>query len=229
MNLRRLAALLAPLVCLGAAPPDGFDATCRNGLFMQDPPFALATVNRVDKRAYFHEDSQGCPWQGRACPTRAYVIPGDTVILSKIRNGFACGFYPSPGGGTAGWLATRQLNLQPVDTRTDPARWLGQWSSQGNPQVTFSMPFSRLAVSGKAYWPGPAGTHAWPSINEGEIDGPVELTGLTGDYGEDENLCTVRFSLLGDYLVARDNGNCGGANVSFSAVYTRTATALQRQ
>jgi len=31
----------------------------------------------------------------------------------------------------------------------------------------------------------------------------------------------MRFVLIGDYLLAADNGNCGGANVSFSAIYRR--------
>jgi hypothetical protein len=229
MNPRRLPALLAPLLCLGAAPPEEFDVTCRNGVFTQDPHFVLATVSGMERRAYFHEDAEGCPWQGEACASRAYVISGDTVILSKIRNGYACAFYPSKGGGTAGWLPSLQLSLRPADTRADPARWLGKWSSEGNPQLTFSNRFSKLTVTGKAYWPGPAGTHNWPSIHEGEIDGPVEITGRVGHYGEDENLCQVRFTLLGDYLLAHDNGNCGGANVSFSAVYTRPAAAMKRQ
>ena len=218
---RRLAALALPVLCLGAAPPEDFDPMCRNGLFAGEPPFALVTINRSQPRAQFHDDSDGCPWEGEKCATRAYVVPGDTVIVSRVRNGFACAFYPSPGAGTAGWLATRQINLSPVDTRPDPKRWLGTWSSEGNPRVTFADKLGRLTVTGKAYWPGPEGTHDYPTVHEGEIDGPVEITGHTGRYGEDENLCEVKFTLLGDYLLAGDNGDCGDANVSFTAVYRR--------
>ena len=221
MNLRRLPALLAPLLCLGAAPPEDFDPMCRNGLFAAEPPFALATINRTGARAVFLDDSDGCPWEGEKCATSAYVVPGDTVIVSRVRNGFACAFYPSPGGGTAGWLATRQVNLTPIDTRPRPDRWIGTWSSEGNPQLIFAERLGKLRVSGKAYWPGPEGTADYPTVHEGEIEGPVEITGHTGHYGEDENLCEVRFTLLGDYLLAGDNMNCGGANVTFTAVYRR--------
>jgi hypothetical protein len=218
---RRLAALCLPVLCLGAAPPEDFDPMCRDGLFTSTPPFALARINRTAERAAFHDDSDGCPWEGRDCATKAYVVPGDTVIISRARNGFACAFYASKGGGTAGWLPTRQIILTPIDTRTRPERWAGSWSSEGNPRLTFTERFGRLTVTGKAWWPGPPGTHDWPSTHEGEIAGPVAIRGHTGSYGEDENLCEVRFTLLGDYLLAHDNGNCGGANVSFSSVYRR--------
>jgi hypothetical protein len=221
MSLRRLLALIAPALCLGAAPPDDFDPMCRNGLFPSEPPFALAKVNDVNKRAVFHEDMDGCPWKGADCGSRAYAVPGDTVIVSKVHDGFACAFYPSKGGGTAGWVPSLQLSLLPTDTRPDPARWLGRWSSEGNPRLVFSRKTGALHVSGEAWWPGPPGTHDWPTTHEGGIDGSVAIVGNTGHYGEDENLCEVRFSLLGDYLMAGDNGNCGGANVRFSAVYTR--------
>ncbi|MCB2047307.1 MAG: hypothetical protein KDE32_03670 [Novosphingobium sp.] len=221
MKPRRLLALALPALCLGAAPPEDFDPMCRNGLFPSQPPFALATINRTDGRAVFQDDNDGCPWQGKTCATKAYVVPGDTVIINRVRNGYACAFYPSKGGGTAGWLATRQINLTPVDTRPSPDRWLGTWSSEGNPRVTITQNLGTLYAKGEAYWPGPQGTHDYPSIHVGEIDGPVEISGHTGVYGEDDNLCEVRFTLLGDYLLASDNSNCGGANVSFSAVYQR--------
>ena len=186
-----------------------------------EPPFALADVNASAKRATFHDDADGCPWQGKTCASGANVVPGDTVIVSKIRDGYACAFYPSKGGGTAGWVPSIQLDLRPLDTSSDPARWIGEWSSEGNPRLRFTSELGTLRVAGNAWWPGPPGTHDYPAIHEGQIDGPVEIAGNTGHYGEDEDLCEVRFTLLGDYLLAGDNGSCGGANVTFSGVYRR--------
>ena len=41
-------------------------------------------------------------------------------------------------------------------------------------------------------------------------------------YDEDsEHSCKVEFSLVGDTLIASDNGLCGGANVRFDGVYRR--------
>ncbi len=221
MIARRLLAVCIPALCLGAAPSEQFDPMCRNGLFASEPPFALADVNASSQRAMFHDDADGCPWQGGNCDTRNYVVPGDTVIVSKIRDGYACAFYPSKGGGTAGWVPSIQLDLRPLDTSSDSERWLGEWSSEGNPRLRFTSELGKLRIAGIAYWPGPPATHDWPSTHEGQIDGTVEIAGNTGRYGEDEDLCEVRFWMLDDYLLAGDNGNCGGANVSFSAVYTR--------
>ncbi|MBM3595477.1 MAG: hypothetical protein FJX31_06785 [Alphaproteobacteria bacterium] len=162
---------------------------CCNGLFTSDPPFALAVINRTAERAVFQDDSEGCQSEGKDCATKAYVVPGDTVIISRVRNGYACAFYPSKGGGTAGWLPTRQINLTPIDARTMPERWIGSSSSEGNPRLAITQRLGRLRVTGKAWWPGPPGTHDWPSTHEGKIAGPVEITGRTILYGEDENLC----------------------------------------
>lgn len=196
------------------------DPTCRGGLFTDDTQFALATVGGKS-RAYFYDDNDGCPVTDSAkCRTSSYLVPGDTVVISRIRTKFACAFFPNDKGGTAGWIETRQLLLQPRDTREMPKAWLGGWNNSGNPQIRISKDLGALRVDGEAYWPGPPGTHDWPSTHIGEIGGRVELTGNKGFY-EDENLCEIRFTLLGDYLVAHDNRQCGGANVSFSGVYVR--------
>ncbi len=42
----------------------------------------------------------------------------------------------------------------------------------------------------------------------------------------DELDCKVAFVLLDKYLVATDNNQCGGVNVSFSGVYSRSNKVL---
>ncbi len=219
MSLRQLLALplFAATATVAVAQED---LTCRNGLFPSEPSFALAEVQGKD-RAWFHGDTGGCPWTRGACASPSYVIPGDTVIISKIRKGYACAFYPNKGGGTAGWVPTRQLKLLFADTIRPERDWIGSWTSWGNPTLQFRRALGGLHVSGEAFWPGPQGTHDWPTIHVGEVDGPVAVSGHRGSY-EDGNLCEVRFTLLGKYLIAGDNRQCGGANVSFSAVYTRS-------
>ena len=219
MKLRDLIAL--PLLAATAtAALAQEDTSCRNGLFPTQPPFALAQV-RGEERAYFHGDMNGCPWARGACSSPSYVVPGDTVIISKIRKGYACAYYPSAGGGTAGWVATRRLELKFIENRPQVTAWVGKWTSEGNPELVITRKLGGLHVSGEAFWPGRPGTHDWPSVHVGEISGPVSISGHIGKYGADENLCKVRFTLLGAYLIAGGNNRCGGANVSFSGVYTR--------
>lgn len=216
--IRSLIALV--LSTAGASHALAQDAgDCRNGLFADQPTFATATVGGRD-RLYFLEDREGCPGAGQACRTRSYLVPGDSVVISSIYNGFACGFFPNATGGTAGWLDTRFLLLDRRDTGQPRSAWLGAWQGSGGADLRFDAKLDALDVSGTAFWPGPPGTHDYPTIHFGEIAGPVETTGHTGSY-RDADDCAVRFTLLGDFLVASDNRRCGGANVTFSGVYTR--------
>ena len=219
--MRKATLPIVAAVALAASPAFAQeDPTCRNGLFADEAPFALAQV-RGEGRAYFQADINGCPWNEGTCQAPAYLVPGDEVVLSKIRKGFACAYFPNDEGGTAGWVSTRRLSLQFADNRPDEAAWLGAWQGSGaNPSIRFYKDTGKLHVVGEAFWPGPQGTHDYPTIHIGEVDGAVSLAGHTGTYS-DENDCRVSFTLLGDYLVASDNRRCGGVNVTFSGVYRR--------
>jgi hypothetical protein len=37
----------------------------------------------------------------------------------------------------------------------------------------------------------------------------------------EEDMCGITLRLVGDFLVADDNGDCGGVNVTFDGVYRR--------
>lgn len=195
------------------------DAMCRNGLFPSEPPFALARIGGSE-RAFFEDDMHGCPWRGSGCRTRSYVVPGDVVIINRTREGYVCAFYPSKGGGTAGWIASRRVELLPNPTSPPLAKWQGDWSD-GASDIVMRLDGGTLRVTGESYWPGPEPGEMYPSIHIGELDGTIEPVGQRAHY-EDDNLCEVDFTLLGKYLIAGDNRQCGGVNVSFSGVYRRT-------
>ena len=148
-------------------------------------------------------------------------MPGDVVIINRTRQGHVCAFYPSPGGGTAGWIASRRVELLPNPTNPSLARWQGNWSSEGVSDVRIRLVGGTLQVTGESFWPGPEPTKMYPSIHIGELDGTIEPAGQRAHYSDD-NLCEVEFTLLGDFLIAGDNRQCGGVNVSFSGVYRRT-------
>ena len=228
MSPRRLIAMLAlirrftvfTLLTMAATAAHAQDNLCRNGLFPTEAPFALAEIDGTG-RAYFHDDTEDCPWAGGSdCRTRSYLVPGDTVIINRIGEGFACAFYPGKGGGTAGWISSNRLKLLRVENNPQLGAWIGTWSSEGNPELTLTPALGGIHAKGEAFWPGRPGTTDWPSIHVGEIDGPIRIVGHIGTYGDD-NDCKVKFTLLGPFLIAGDNAQCGGANVSFSAVYQR--------
>jgi len=220
-----LAALPLALLCATGARAQEAD-WCRNGLFPTEPPFRLAEVMGAE-RLHFLDDADGCPDKAGgddpgACRTRSYVVPGDVVVVNREHGDYLCAFYPSKGGGTAGWVEAVRLQLLAVDAKPPLAAWTGTWTSAGNPEVTIREQGGALRIVGQAFWPGPKATRAYPSPHVGEIDGTLAVQGNRADYA-DEDLCAIAFTLLGDRLVAGDNRQCGGANVSFSAVYTRKA------
>lgn len=226
MKPRHLPTLLLAMLCATGAHAQEAD-WCRNGLFPTEPPFRLAEVTGAE-RLPFLDDAEGCPDKGtQACRTRSYVVPGDVVVVNREHGDYLCAFYPSKGGGTAGWVEAVRLRLLPLDPAPPLSAWTGTWSSAGNPEVTIREADGALHVSGQAFWPGPKATRAYPSPHVGEIDGALAVQGNRAAYA-DEDLCEIAFTLLGDRLVAGDNNQCGGANVSFSAVYTRKGAKARR-
>jgi len=78
-----------PLFCLiGIAPTivhaGDEDLFCRNGDFpAQSGAFGEARVVGND-RLHFLSDMDGCPGKGATCAERAYVLPGDRLIVGRI-------------------------------------------------------------------------------------------------------------------------------------------------
>ena len=221
MALRWLLVLLLMGATSASQAATGDEDWCRNGLFPSEPPFALAQVIGAG-RAWFHEDMDGCPDRGTACRQRAYVVPGDQLVTNRSHGTFTCAFYPGRGGGTAGWVPSDRLRALPVAANPPASAWLGRWSSNGNPEIRITAQGNSLMINGEAFWPerSPPANSMYPSAHIGEVHGRITRQGNRARYGDADD-CEVNFTLLGDLLVAGDNRNCGGMNVSFSAVYRR--------
>ena len=201
----------------------GFDAEeqdarmCRNGLPASDPPFQLARI-AGDGRAYLLEDTDKCPEEGE-CRQESYLVPGDQVVVTKLRMGHACVHYPNASGNAAGYVPLDRIALQEHDTDPPPEAWLGTWSDSGNPHVAIAMEGGGLTIAGTSYWPGPNGSRRYPYPNIGDIDGPLTILGNRARY--DDGHCRVDFTLVGQFLMAHDNFRCGGLNVRFDGLYRR--------
>lgn len=219
LALAALAALALPVMA-SAQDADGLDARmCRNGLFAAYGPFQLARVTG-EGRAYFLQDMGGCPEAGDCRTARQpFVLPGDTVVISRLRMGHACAFFPNDVGGTAGYLPIDRLEVVSTDTTPIPLDWRGRWSDHDNPSLTITYNGRGGHVSGMAFWHGLPTSDGYPVIHDGEIDGPLTIVGRHARY--DDGYCIVDFTLLDEYLVSNDNGRCGGANVRFISVFTK--------
>ena len=58
------------------------------------------------------ERTPGCPSAASACRLRAYVMPGDEVLVDLTDGAYVCAFFKSQGGmETRGWLPRASLEL----------------------------------------------------------------------------------------------------------------------
>ena len=213
--------LTTPLFAQLEGNPDNF---CRNGSFPRESrDFKLARITgKKGERIYFHGDErEDCP-NGKDCRLKSYLIPGDEVIVSRTRDGYACGwFQPLKGYETVGWLKTD--NLEWIETNQNPPadKWIGNWKHYDNViDIVIGKNRGLFSVTGEATWKG-----VGDNVHVGELDyNEVKPVGNHLKLGENDNEeydCKVSMWLLGKYLVVADNLRCGGANVSFSGVYQR--------
>ena len=174
-------------------------------------------------KTYFITDGGKCPAASLTCRTKAYVVAGDVILINDRRGAFvAASFVSARGRLTSGWLPANSVTVTP---RNAAATWAGHWR-RDSADITIDRGTKpgALKLSGNATW----GEHdparrANGAVNYGGFDGeaaPVgdHVTYAGQDAGDD---CKVTLRLIGTYIVAADNLQCGGLNVTFSGIYRR--------
>jgi hypothetical protein len=53
----------------------------------------------------------------------------------------------------------------------------------------------------------------------GDVSGSATVKGAAAVFADE--VCVLNLKLIGTWLAAADNGDCGGLNVSFTGVYRR--------
>jgi len=196
---------------------------CRGGSFAFDSDeFKIGTVKGSNaKRVYFYNDlEEDCP-VNESCKDKAYVVPGDRVVVARTFKNFACTWYsPVKGLPTVGWIKLENLTLSAGSSKPLMSDWLGEWIyGENSVKLAYTKAKGPLRITGEAYWRG-----LGDSIHIGELDGRAVPTGNVLKLGEDEPdkyACKAEMRLVSNFLVVRDNMQCGGANVSFSGVYRK--------
>jgi hypothetical protein len=193
---------------------------CREGFFTRDSEkYSVVTVKgKPGARIYFYSDQgDDCP-AGPSCATKAYVVPGDNLVVGRSLGKFRCAWYtPKKGYATVGWIEAGMLKPVVVNPTPKKSAWLGEWKYADN-QITFTenkLP-GFLNVIGDALWK----SHG-DNVHVGELDGRFEPIKGTLRYSAGEGLydCKASMELLGNFLIVADNMHCGPANVTFSGVY----------
>jgi hypothetical protein len=235
--MKRLATLLAAVAALAAGEAAAGPGDCYGDSFRASAEMRAAVVRNDAPRVNFLKnttDRAGCPAATEACRERAYLIPGNGIIVGAEIEGFRCAVYLAGNGqARAGWLPAAALMLIPSANAPD---WRGRWTAGPEQTITITQNDSRAWVlEGDAtYGASDPERVRRGGVNMGNFsatvrredvqagafisftDGPDGT--LAYDKGDD-GLCRVALRLVGPWMVVNDNGSCGGHNVSFSGIY----------
>jgi hypothetical protein len=237
MRLALPFALLVPAAALSQIPGDD--------------PAAIGRAVPARVRTASHASFFDCP--RASCRARPYLVAGDPVIVWKHDGGYTLvSFADGRGGGHDGWLADGALvAASPDPPRLD---WIGHWRGpERDIEIRRGKAPGHLLATGDATWGArdpdrvarggvnigtvaadliPSGNAVAFSQGTPEEGGRIvtdengdRVSTLSYDAPGDEFRCRIRLRRVGDYLLASDNGNCGGHNVTFSGAYRRAAPA----
>ena len=196
------------------------DNWCREGLFTRETKdFGVGFV-KVAKTSFHDDQKTNCP-TAAGCKTTSYVVKGDTIITNKKYGAFTCGWFTSAKGGVkVGWLRAADLEFPQMLHDASERVWIGEWNYASN---TISFTSNKLSgflnVNGTAIWKG-----LGDNVHVGELDGrfPYKDGVLEYSDGDSEFDCKATMQLAVErFLIVADNGNCGGANVTFSGIYRK--------
>jgi hypothetical protein len=202
-------------------------------------PLALGRVNNQSPRVNFVKSSYvqaSCPSKSASCQDKAYLVPGDEVVIIGAKDDFLCiGFVNRKGRVSNGWFP--RSSVTPVQERATirSSDWVGQWRSDSEQTIVIepSPQGSKLKIRGDATWGAfdPERVKRG-AVNIGTLEGEVAADSETLSFGmgedgtlpyenADEYDCKIQMQRLGPYLLANDNGMCGGHNVTFTGIYRR--------
>ena len=110
MNRMKPVFILFAVLALAASVLGQIDGSpenwCRGGFFAIDSDHKIGIVNgaKGEKVNFYNDLEEICP-TSETCKDKAYVIPGDKVVVSRTFKAFGCAWYTSAKGTpTVGWI-----------------------------------------------------------------------------------------------------------------------------
>lgn len=201
----------------------------------------LAKVKGGVPKVHFRDDQCEEKKPG-GCTRKAFVIPGDEVLVASVLDTSACAVYvDQKGRATAGLLPLSALDRPKKPAATGRDLLVGKWR-RVEAEINVkrdkdgSLDFEGYATYGGhdpkrvaigAVNVGDFSFKASPASNTIDValvsgpDGDTQPMVVTDASKIPDGECRVSLVALTTYLVAHDNGQCGGHNVTFSGVYRR--------
>ncbi len=204
-------------------------------------PLPLLMQVAAAGKLHFSARGDGCAGIAARCEKPSYLLPGDSVVVTSLDGQWADAVFtggPPKFRRTEGWLPRAALRPVPIG-HLRPADWYGHWHSGDQQDIDIAPVHGNLVrVRGLATWGGddPARI-ADGDVNLGAFDTTLPLTAATMVFApalnggpavlnpQDPSACVIHMHLLGSYLLASGNTNCGGANVTFDGAYRRAPPA----
>jgi hypothetical protein len=229
---------VAVLLALGLFAPAAADegpGDCFGVNFDLQNPIAIGKIAADKPRVYFLKnaaDDPTCPTCTAACQQKAYLIPGNLVLIGKTFSdktgaAYACVVYESAQAKkvrwTDGWLPA--ASLVPVTSAPAPALsdWTGDWVHAGGNITITNGAKGALVIQGEAFYDAAMNVHtgvvaatATPvrGLLEFADDGSVAFDSKDAE-------CLVRMRRVDALLVVEDNDGCGGELVTFTGFYRK--------
>ena len=237
--MRAKLTLIALAALLLAPPAFAYDANdpanCVGVEWDDVRPLVMAQVTARPRvnfvKSPYDDDfkADACPAASPACRRKSYLVTGDLVLAARTRGEFTCVSFPSLPGKrpiwSNGWLPTSAL--KPLAPTAEPARsdWLGNWDQPyAGIEIREGGLGGRLRIEGIAAVKGAREVHTG-AINAEVMPDKDSITFLEDGWLPSETKCDsgcrVRMHRVGPWLLVEDNGDCGGAGVTFNGIYRR--------
>ena len=156
---------------------------------------------------------------------QSYLVAGDPVIVTSTTPDYRCVTYANPGKRLYwGWLPTGRVTLIKSGAAPEPLpRWLGVWQFRYNSITLTSIDGRTVQAKGNAAWVR-AGI---ANVGEIEASGVPRGDMLILEEGDPSYSCVLKLLKIGNVIAAQDNLRCGGLNVSFSGLYSRSPASAE--
>jgi hypothetical protein len=231
--------LFASPMFVKPAPATGYDAydprNCNGAEWDDNNALVVSKVTASPRvnfvKSPYDDDFKAatCPSASAACRKRSYLVPGDLVLIGKTRDGFTCVSHPPLSAEkpvwTNGWLPSSALTPVAPMPSPDVADWLGSWTQpHGTIEIKRGGLGGRLQIQGEMVVPTARDFHT--GIIDAQVNPAKDTLAILNDgwfpfETQCDSGCRVRMQRVGPFLKVEDDGDCGGAGVSFTGLYRR--------
>lgn len=212
-------------------------AVCGPSFTYQDG-FDSVKLAQVTKKTplYLESNSTGTCQKTGSCGASGYLVAGDAVAVMNSAGGWACVLYTSKTGRALWFRAMPLSSLRFISTVNSLT---GTWKVEDQ-FLLLRRSGGRLLVRGWTAWPWSSSPdpqvqqrlkEGGPNIGNVDLGAVWKLgqTGVTFQAGSDELDCQLKVRVLGPYLYAADNNQCGGLNATFSGLYRQTSKTVNEK